>query len=195
MIKKSFLLIVVLQLLLVSCGGDVPVPKPEAYLRIDLPAQDYEVCDTNILPFKFDYSTQSLITLKKNTRSEKWVDIYYPILKGVVFLSYKPIHGEASLKAQIDTSYQFLSSHFNYSSGVKENQYVDKDNKVYATTYRLEGHNVASTYQFWATDSTKHFLRGALFMNSAPNNDSLSPILNYIQEDLVHLLESLRWRD
>ena len=64
-----------------------------------------------------------------------------------------------------------------------------------STTYHLKGQNVASTYQFWATDSTRHFLRGSLYIDCTPNNDSLAPVLTYIQEDINHLIESIRWRN
>ena len=66
--------------------------------------------------------------------------------------------------------------------------------RVYGTTYRLRGSRVASTYQFWVTDSVNHFLRGALYLNKVPNNDSLAPVLEYIQADMDHLIETLRWR-
>ena len=65
---------------------------------------------------------------------------------------------------------------------------------MHSTVWRLRGRNVASTYQFFATDSLHHFLRGALYINRTPNNDSLAPVLEYIQADLDHLIETLRWR-
>ena len=64
-----------------------------------------------------------------------------------------------------------------------------------ATTYQLKGSKVASTYQFWVSDTTSHFLRGALFLDRTPNNDSLAPVLDYLQHDLRHLVESIRWRE
>ena len=94
----------------------------------------------------------------------------------------------------MDTSYKFLETHFNYSSGIDEQQFVDPTHRIYGTTYRLKGQNVASTYQFWVTDSTRHFLRGSLYIDCTPNNDSLAPVLTYIQEDMNHLIESIRWR-
>lgn len=182
--------------LMTSCSNDITTPKPTAYLRFDFPTTSYSLCDTAILPFTFDYSDEAVLTFKRNLPRDKWIDIYYPHYRGVVFLSYRPLaNGAESLKAQIDTSYRLLSKHFDYSSGVDEKQYTDRDRHVYATTYRLDGHNVASTYQFWVTDSAHHFLRGSLFMDCAPNNDSLAPILSHIQADLRHLLESLQWRD
>ena len=179
----------------VSCGGsDVYTPKPKGYMRIDLPCKSYSVYDTAALPFLFERAAAATVDLKKNERRLKWVDLKYPELNGVIFLSYIPINSLKDLAGQVDTSYQLLSKHFGFSSGVDERQFVDERNKVYATTYRLQGQNVASTYQFWATDSTSHFLRGSLYIDCVPNNDSLAPVLEYLQQDLDHLLETLKWR-
>lgn len=178
----------------ISCGHRHDyTPKPQAYLRFDFPPKAYEVYDTAALPFSFECATAANVTLKKDTPRDKWVDILYPDHNGVVFLSYKPLKGPEDLRGQIDTSYELLKVHFDYSSGVDEQQYVNPARHVYATTYLLKGSNVASTYQFWVTDSSHHFLRGSLYLDCTPNNDSLAPVLDYLQQDLVHLLETLTW--
>lgn len=181
-------------LLLCSCGGGDYTPKPTAYLRIDLPEKQYTLCDTMALPFAFEREVGCELVWKRDTRGEKWVDLYYPRLRSVIYLSYKPIHGVKELRAQIDTSYKFLSMHFDHSTGIDERQFVDADHGVYATTSRLQGNHVASTYQFWVTDSSHHFLRGSLYLDYTPNNDSLAPVIQYLQADIDHLIETLRWR-
>ena len=191
---RIILLLLLPFLSLYSCGhNDNPTPKPTTYLRIDMPAHHYQPNDSLALPFQFEYANEAQLSLKKNTPTEKWVDIRYPKYRGIIYLTYKDLASIDDLKGQIDTSYRLLSMHFDYSSGVEEQQYIDPVNKVYATTYHLQGQNVASTYQFWATDSTHHFLRGSLFLNNTPNNDSLAHVIEYLQEDVNHLLESLRW--
>ena len=132
--------------------------------------------------------------MKKNTAANKWVDIVYPDLGGVMFLTYKPIAGSKALAGQIDTAYEMLTMHFDHSSGIDEKAYTDETNRIWATTYELKGRNTASTFQFWATDSCRHFLRGSLYLNCTPNNDSLAPVLEYLRQDARHLLETLRWR-
>lgn len=169
-------------------------PKPQAYLRIDLPPHDYTMCDTALLPFTFERSNLSQIEWKKVKPGERWFTLSYPGYKGYLFMTYKAINGAKELRAQIDTSYQFVEGHFSYSSGVDENRFFDPSHRLYGTTYHLKGQNVASTYQFWLTDSVSHFLRGALYIDCTPNNDSLSPVLTYLQQDIDHLMESVRWR-
>ena len=98
------------------------------------------------------------------------------------------------LAGQIDTSTQLLTKHYSFSSGIDERLFVNEEERVYATSYLLKGQNVASTYQFWATDSVNHFLRGSLYIDCVPNNDSLAPVLEYLQQDMDHLIETLKWK-
>lgn len=187
--------LLLLLLLAASCSrGRADTPKPRAYLRIQMPRPDYILCDTAALPFTFQRSTFARLEWKKNTRGEKWVDLVYPRFRGVVFLTYKPLRGPADLAAQIDTSCRFLQEHYKLSSGVDESRYLDPDHNLYGATYHLKGQKVACTYQFWVSDSARHFLRGALYIDTPPNNDSLAPVLDYLQSDLDHLIETLRWK-
>lgn len=182
-------------ILFVSCGTDgCYTPKPKGYMRIIFPEKNYVEYDTTALPFAFERSVSASVDLKKDERRLKWVDIRYPDYNGIVFLSYIPIRNLNDLAGEVDTSYQLLSKHFDFSSGVEERKFVNEDAKVYATVYCLQGQNVASTYQFWATDSVSHFLRGSLYIDCVPNNDSLAPVLDYLQMDIEHLIETLRWR-
>jgi len=41
------------------------------------------------------------------------------------------------------------------------------------------------------TDSTTHFLRGALYFNTALKNDSLAPVIEYIKIDLAQLINTV----
>ncbi len=186
--------IVALTLLAACSDGDSYAPKPKGYLRIDLPEPTYAFYDTAALPFRFESATAATITLKKNERRLKWVDVNYPDLAGVIYLSYIPLHNSNDLAGQVDTSYQLLSKHFPFSSGVDEQQFVNPAGQVYGSLYTLKGQNVASTCQFWLTDSLHHFLRGSLYIDCVPNNDSLAPVLTYLQADVLHLVETLEWK-
>jgi gliding motility-associated lipoprotein GldD len=57
----------------------------------------------------------------------------------------------------------------------------------------VEG-NAATSRQFYVTDSVHHFLRGALYFNSAPNADSLSIVNDFLETDMRHMIETLKWK-
>ena len=52
----------------------------------------------------------------------------------------------------------------------------------------------ASHAQFYLTDSTRHFLTGALYFNTKPNFDSLYPAIHYVRKDIRRIMETLRWQ-
>ena len=220
--KRLLIIIAAAGCLLAACHNDY-TPKPQAYLRIDMPEHAYWLVDTLptsingqtlpsvVLPFRFEANDSAQLTLKKPRQvatfmadgsikpdrvkyDEVWLDINYPQWNSVIFLTYKALNGPEDLRGQIDTSSRMLEKHYTFTSGVEEQGYEDAENKVYGTVYYLKGSRVASTCQFWLTDSTRHFLRGALFLNVTPNNDSLAPVIDYMQADVEHLVETLRWR-
>jgi len=56
------------------------------------------------------------------------------------------------------------------------------------------GGNAATAKQFFVTDSVKHFLRGALYFDASPNEDSLGVVNGFLQEDMKHLINTFKWR-
>lgn len=194
--KKAIIpIILAAVLLLASCADPDYSPKPSAYLRIDMPSHAYQLVDTAALPFTFERSTASQLTIKKDTPAEQYIDITYPQYAGaVVYLTYKRLASPDALQGQVDTAYRLLSQHFDYSTGVRDQMIDYPQDRVYTTTYQITGSRAASPYQFYATDSAQHFLRGSLFFSVTPNNDSLAPVIQYIEADITHLLETLKWR-
>lgn len=178
-----------------GCGTKNYTPKPKAYVRISLPQKEYMIYDTAALPFTFERAGEAKVSWKQNDRRTKYFDIEYPQYRGVINLTYKHFHGKEDLRTLVDTASRMLALHHSQSTGEKEATLKDPQGRVYATLVRLSGKNTGSTYQFWLTDSTEHFLRGALFLNNTPNNDSLAPVINYLQADIDHMIETLQWRE
>ncbi|MGZ5253868.1 MAG: hypothetical protein ACXWV4_05830 [Flavitalea sp.] len=45
------------------------------------------------------------------------------------------------------------------------------------------------------TDTTNHFIRGALYFDASPNADSLSVVNRFLEEDMKHLINTFRWKN
>ena len=214
---KNILLGFAVAAICTACGGGDYSPKPQAYLRIDMPEHSYWLVDSlQIHPgdtlvsstdtmvaitgscktFPFTFEANECVELKEKgaPKGEEWLDLVYPQWDGVVFLTYKGLHSPDDLRGQTDTSTRLLEKHYQFASGIDEQIFESDDHTVHAVKWHLKGKNVASTYQFYATDSARHFLRGAVYINQAPNNDSLAPVLEYMHRDVDHLIETLRWR-
>jgi len=65
---------------------------------------------------------------------------------------------------------------------------------VYGSIFEVTG-NAASPIQFHVTDSSRHFLTGAVYFNIQPNYDSIRPAINHLQQDIIRMIESLEWKD
>jgi len=48
--------------------------------------------------------------------------------------------------------------------------------------------------QFYLTDSTKNYLRAALYFNTQPRLDSIQPVLNFIKKDIDVMIGSFKWK-
>lgn len=192
--RTTFFLLAFITILLAGCHDGSYTPKPTAYLRIDTPEPDYHTVDTLPLPFCFELNKAAKLVLKKESPRVIWADIEYPDWNGVVFLSYMNLRGLEDLRGQVDTSSRLLEKHYQFASGIDEKAYEDPTRGVFGSVYDLHGRDVASPCQFWCSDSSTHFLRGAFFPNCTPNNDSLAPIISYVRADIIHLFETLKWK-
>jgi gliding motility-associated lipoprotein GldD len=178
-------------LFLCGCSGNY-YPKPHGYYRIDLPAKEYITFDS-VFPYSFEIPVYSKITPDADPLAEKyWVNIDFPAFGGKLHLSYKRINN--NLKDYLEDTRTMVMKHIPKASAIENKTYENPARKVYGLIYSISGTGAASPYQFYLTDSTKNFIRGALYFNVVPNNDSLAPVIEFLKEDINHLIETFRWK-
>lgn len=190
--RKNILLIGILLIFAFSSCNQDYVPKPRSYFRIDLPEKKYQKFDS-IFPYLFEYPVYSKIQIKTDSLNQPyWLDLNFPTFKGSCYLSYMPV--KKNLNKYLEDSRSLVLKHMAKSDGIEEIIVNKPKDKVYGTVYLIKGSGTASSYQFYLTDSTKHFLRGALYFNVTPNNDSLQPVIDFVAEDLNYLIKSFQWK-
>lgn len=177
-------------LLFVACNDYTP--KPSGFLRIDLPAREYTTVDT-FDSFQLALSDQAMLSkTKQKDDQEVYFNLLYPQLGAEIFCSYFPISKE-SLSVHAEESRRLAYLHTLKADAIQEKMYSNQEQNVYGLVYYIQG-NVASPTQFVLTDSVKSFFRGALYFNNTPNQDSIAPVLDYINQDIQVLIESFRWK-
>jgi gliding motility-associated lipoprotein GldD len=196
--SKTLLLIVNCSLfianctLFTSCDNKQYQPKPKGYFRIDFPEKEYVRLDT-MKHYTFEYPVYSKITPDYLSPQEKeWVNVEFPSHKGTIHISYKAVND--NLDIYLEDSYTMMSKHMSRAMGIRDSIIINPERDVYGLVYFLEGEGVASSLQFYLTDSIKHFLRGSLYFNVKTNNDSLAPVIDFITDDARHLIETLEWK-
>ncbi len=173
-------------LLTTSCSEET-LPKPKGFLRLAYAETNYQKV-TSDCPYTFEFSTNAVV----QSNEKCWVNISYPKLKAALNITYRPV--ENNLRELLQESEKLTYNHAIKADGISAQPFDDGAKKVYGSLSEVTG-NAASPLQFHLTDSTKHFITGALYFKVQPNYDSILPAVKYVEKDLKHLMETLEWRD
>ncbi|MBR6977724.1 MAG: hypothetical protein IKH74_04915 [Lachnospiraceae bacterium] len=186
-------IIVFLGSLLFSCGeGERPLPKPKGYFRIDLPEKDYVKVDT-LARYAFDVPSYALLTHDPYAPEQtNWVNVEMPCFKASIHLTHKDVKG--NLNDYLEDVHTMITKHLQKANGMNDSLIVNPERKVYGMMIEMEGKGVATPLQFYLTDSTANFVRGALYFNFVPNNDSMQPVIDYIRQDIDRMIKTFEWK-
>ena len=182
-------------LLLAACNSNFVV-KDRGYYNIPLPEHKYRIFDEPGYPYSFEYPIYASV-LKDSTFFEAqaenpwWINIDFPQFGGRIYVSYKDLH-KNDLGKMINDAYKLTYKHTTKATSITDSN-MATPNGVHGIYFKVGG-NAATGRQFFLSDSTKHFLRGALYFDTTPNEDSLAPVSNFIQKDLLHLINSFKWK-
>lgn len=195
--RRKGLYLLTFTLLLCACDNGY-TPKPRGYFNIQFPERKYQVFDAPGYPYTFEYPAYARVvqdTLFFGDKPENpyWINIEFPSLNGKIYLSYKQIgFNNNTLPKLVNDAFKMTYKHTYKAESIEEKE-INTPNHVKGLFYEIGG-NAASAKQFFATDSTRHFLRGALYFDAAPNADSLAPVHKFLEEDMWRLVESLKWK-
>ena len=170
------------------------LPKPPGYNKIDLPNHRYEKL-TGDYPYELDFSEASQVEPDSFNLAEKaWINLNYKDFGAKVHLTYKKIDGTSTkFETLSNDAFKLTAKHQIKAYGIEEGILLTP-NGYTAVVAELSG-EVPTQFQFFVTDSTNHFLRGALYFNTAMKNDSLAPVIEYIKIDMTHLMNSVKFKD
>jgi gliding motility-associated lipoprotein GldD len=189
-LKKIFLVILT-GVIVYSCSRE-GTPRPRGYFRIEFPEKDYVRLDT-VMPYGFEYPVYGRVETDLSPQAEPyWINLYFPEFKARVHVSYKSVEG--NLYELLEDNIRFAYNHVVKADAIDEHIFYDEDNDVFGMVFEIKG-DAASPVQFFATDSMRHFLRGSLYFQTRPNRDSLAPVVTFLTEDVIRLMETLRWKN
>ncbi|MEA3504739.1 MAG: gliding motility lipoprotein GldD, partial [Bacteroidota bacterium] len=145
-------------------------------------------------PYTLEYSKSAkVITESSVFRAPYWVNINYPEYNGIVYISYLKV--DNNLMQLMEDSRSFVMKLIPKVNAIDERVIINRPNNIYGLIYEISGDKAASPYQFFLTDSVNHFVRGALYFNNVPNNDSLRPVISFIKQDMEHMIRTFRWKN
>lgn len=172
------------------------VPKPRGYFNVQLPSHQYKLYDTPGAPYKFEYPVYGKIVKDTSFFGDTpenpwWINIDFPEFNGRIYISYKDLTKD-NLNKMINDAFKLTYKHTSKATRI-EDEAISTQNGVHGVFFSVGG-NAATAKQFFLTDSVRHFLRGALYFDATPNEDSLSIVNNFLQKDLEHLINSFQWK-
>ena len=191
----KYLPLVVLFVSVVACNSTY-TPKRKGYFKIDFPKHEYKVFDQAGYPYTFEYPVYANIIKDTTFFEDKpenpyWINIDIPRFGGKIYISYKQV-GKNDLNKLVNDAYNMT-----YKHSTRATEIVDSAMRTatgVSGVFFSVGGNAATAKQFFVTDSVKHFLRGALYFDASPNEDSLGVVNNFLQDDMKHLINTFRWK-
>lgn len=186
--KNKLLMILMLLFVTVSCESDEVdyYPKPMGFLRIDFPEREVNMYNSDC-SYGFEIPDYFEVIDKQGECNK---DIAINRFNASLFLTYIPM--DTNLNMNVEYSRKLVYDHSIKADEIQEAVVKNESSNSYGMKYNIVG-NAASPFQFYLTDSVDHFLRGALYFNVSPNYDSLKPSLDYIIQDIDHLIETVHW--
>ena len=187
MLKKIpvFAVLLVSSISFMSCKDEI-LPKPKSYLRLDYPEAKYVNFENECL-FVFEMNEDAVIKKDKDCG----LSITYPKMKATIFLTYQPVNN--NINNLLREAQTLTYKHVIKADDILEQPYLNADKKVYGMFYQVNG-NAATNSQFYATDSTRHFVTGSVYFYAKPNFDSIMPAASYIKNDMQRLMETMKWK-
>jgi hypothetical protein len=216
-LKKNISLIVglfLLSILCIDCNSNY-TSKKTGYFKIALPEHSYKTFDSPSFPYSFDYPAYANIVrdstfFDSTPENEFWVNIDFPFLNAKIFLSYKIVGGKAIYKIKqsngiykdslginhfdlmVNDAFNLTNKNNVIATSIKDSL-IHTPNGISGVFFKVGG-NAATAKQFFLSDTTLHFLRGALYFDATPNADSLRPVQDFLQNDIEHLINTFRWK-
>lgn len=193
----SFLLTVAF--LLTSCGdAPAPAPKPRAFPKVEYPEKQYQSFGESYCAFTFEYPVYAEVQQDESFFDEApphpcWFDLYFQDFDSRLYFSYAPINSKAEWEELRADAFDLADWHNKKASYIDE-MLISKENGVGGVLFLIEGH-AASPVQFYLTDSTNHFLRASLYFNTKVRPDSMAPIYDFIEADVLRMIETFEWAE
>jgi gliding motility-associated lipoprotein GldD len=179
-----------------SCNSDYTI-KRRGYFQINFPEHKYQVFDRPGYPYTFEYPVYANIVketafFEDSTSNPYWINVDFPRFNGRIYISYKTV-GKTDINKLVNDAFTMTYKNTSKATEITDSL-MHTPNGVSGIFFNVAG-NAATAKQFFVTDSVKHFLRGALYFDATPNEDSLGIVNEFLQADMRHLINTLKWKN
>lgn len=184
LIVGLFILFLVISFYFYVRKNEYYIPKPEALVKIELPESRTSIYTDEKISFK--YSNSSSVNLKDNFYS-----LNYPQYLSTISFKLTPL---LDFDLELYNFENSISVHERQGAYINANIIQDTSENIYGVLCYLEGNKIATSSQFFITDSTNFFVRGGLDFDCAITPEI--EIQNIImKKEILKFIESFKWVD
>lgn len=178
-----------------ACNSDYTI-RQKGYFKIDFPEREYRLFEREGYPYTFEYPVYSTVVqdttfFEDEPENPYWINLDFPSLNARIYISYKDVRKNEFDKL-VEDAFKLTYKHSSKATAIRDSL-MRTPNGISGIFFRVGG-NAATARQFFVTDSVNHFLRGALYFDATPNADSLGVVNEFLEVDMKHLINTLKWK-
>lgn len=174
-----------------GCGGkgDKPVPRPQAYPRVEVYSDGYVAADS--LPAGFEMARGTVVADVKPSADGRslWANINYPLYDATLHLTFTRVDGDDDMMEVTDNRLQRMAMNLGDNSAEE----ITLTNDAGYNAVVLKSHGRVPTPVQFVSASPSMVVSGAVrFSRENLNPDSLAPVVDALTADVVHAIKHMR---
>lgn len=145
----------------------------------------------------FEYPAYAQIvqdTLYFNEKPENpcWFNVYIPQFNCYLYCTYTDLQGKKKFNTVVNDTFNLAYKHDQRANYISDTKFTN-ENGLGGMQFEMTG-PAATPFQFFITDSTTHFMRGALYFNTQVRPDSLMPVYDFVKIDVDRLIKTFKFK-
>lgn len=176
-----------------ACSGgaaDRPVPRPEAFARIDVPDSTFRPVDS--LGLRFEANAAAVTTAETRPQSDaRWFTIAYPTLGATVYCTATPARTPAERREAEANRAERIA--LNIGDNPSEQISIESADGFSGLVYVTPAGSLTPV-QFLAVGPDGWVVSGTATLRQAPpaaRADSVRPVVDALRRDIIHALKTL----
>lgn len=178
------------------CGDSTNyIPKPKTFPRIDFPQKAYKEFNPSGNPYSFEipvYSSMDKDASGVYTLQPYWYNLNFKPFNATLHLTYHRFENFNVFDSLLYNTRKLVKKHIQKAEDIEEVKIQTYNSKLRGVFFNIEG-NTATNLNFYITDSSHQFIRGALYFNQKTTSDSIAPVFQYMKKDVEHLIKTFKW--
>ena len=182
-----------------ACQSEtVFIPKPRMFPKVEYPERTIRTFSLPGCPYEMEFPDYARMERDSTFFNQVapnpcWFNLEMPAFNGTIHFSYYPIENREGFDQLVSDAFKMTGKHQIKADYVEEER-LKNTAGVDGFLFHVRGPS-ASPLQFYLTDSTRHFLRGALYFNQQVRPDSMAPVYRFVEEDIYRLISSFHWTE